>query len=180
MMNINLLRRFSLIVRHFERVSEACNTKFLLELLKANPELQLLTTSTKKVDVSLRSRTISMAHLALGYGDKKPTLIDNRVVVQLITGAQKLIGDLSSEVMRLNGGVISANQNSPSYSPLMAYIRVKADGRYVDNVIYVNLPEGTVVAYKTNGKGEPILDEQNRPTPVQIHAKEIHVHFTLD
>jgi hypothetical protein len=180
MMNINLLRRFSIIVRHFERISEAGNPKFLLELLKTNPQLQLITTSTKKVDASLRKQTVSLAHLALGLADNKPTVIDHRVVVQLLTGAQKLISDLTTEVMRLNGGVISANLNSPSYSPLMSYIRVKADGRYIDNAIYVNIPEGNVVAYKVNGKGEVILDEEEKPIPVQIYAKEVYVHFTLD
>lgn len=180
MMNINLLRRFSIIIRYFERISEAGNTKALMDLLKSNPDYRLITTSTKKVDPALRSQTVSMAHLALGYGENKPTVIDHRVVVQLLTGAQKLIGDLSTEVMRLNGGVISANQNSPSYSPLMSYIRVKADGRYIDNAIYVNIPEGTVVAYKTNGKGQPMLDENEQPIPATVYAKEIHVHFTLD
>lgn len=179
-MNINLLRRISLVLNHFAQVKGLGNTKPLLSVIEQNPDVQLLVTSRKAIDKKLHPRTVNLADLALGRGANKPTITDNHVMFELLSGAQILITQLTNEVMRLNDGIISADHYSPSYSPLMSLSRVKVNGRYIDNCVYVNMHTMEVRALKTNASGKVVLDANEQPTIVSIKAKEIHVHFTLD
>lgn len=177
-MKYHILHRALAVLNHFRQVKGKGNTWPLLDLLDKHPDLQMLVTTKSLFDNKYSGQLVSVTDVARKAAPLKPTIVDHYVLTELLGGSAKLIEVLTSEILRVTAGELSADPNHHAYSPIAHLMKVKVDDRYVANCTYVNIPFKTVHALKTNGKGQPVLVEGG----VQTHAisgKSVHVYFTL-